>query len=237
MIPLWDNIPARRFPLAMWAFIALNTLVFLLEQTLKPAELERLFWLNGIVPAYTLRLIQEGSWPLLATEVVPLFTSMFLHGGWLHFLGNMWTLYLFGDNVEDRMGTARFAIFYLACGILAGVFHILAEPMSYVPAIGASGAISGVLGAYLLLYPYARVFTLVPIFIFPWLVELPAVIFIGFWYLTQVFEGVLAIAHEVAYQGVAWWAHIGGFLAGLTLTPFFVRRPHRPRFADEFRPW
>jgi membrane associated rhomboid family serine protease len=113
----------------------------------------------------------------------------------------------------------------------------MANPTSWVPTIGASGAISGVLAAYFLLYPYARVLTLIPIFIFPWFVELPAVLFIGLWYLTQVYEGVLAIAEGVAYSGVAWWAHVGGFLAGLTLAPLFVRRPHRRRYADEYAPW
>nr|BAL53805.1 rhomboid family protein [uncultured Planctomycetota bacterium] len=221
----------------MWALIAANTLVFFLEQTLTPRELEKLFRLCGIVPAATTTVLRDHVWALLPSELLRFITSLFLHGGWLHFLGNMWTLYLFGDNVEDRMGPVRFLLFYLLCGVLAGWIHVLAHPTSLVPTIGASGAIAGVLAAYLLLYPYATVITLIPLFIFPWFVELPAVVFIGLWYLTQVFEGTLALAVDVAYGGVAWWAHIGGFLAGLTLTPFFLRRPHRKPYPDEYAPW
>lgn len=162
---------------------------------------------------------------------------MFLHGGWLHFLSNMWVLYLFGDNVEDRMGPVRFLIFYLLCGLVAGWVHVLVNPTSQVPTFGASGAISGVMAAYLLLFPNAMVVTLIPIFIFPWFVPLPAVLFIALWYFTQLFEGVLSLLEEVAFSGVAWWARVCGFLAGLLLAPLFVRRPHRKRYADEYAPW
>jgi membrane associated rhomboid family serine protease len=237
MLPICDTIPSRRFPLAMWSLIGLNTVVFFLEQTLRPAELEKLFWLYGINPAYTTALIREGAWPELLQELYCFVTSMFLHGGWLHFLSNMWVLYLFGDNVEDRMGPVRFLLFYLVCGLVAGWVHVLFNPTSEVPTIGASGAISGVMAAYLLLFPNATVITLIPIFIFPWFVPLPAVLFIALWYFTQLFEGVLSLSEDVAFSGVAWWAHIGGFLAGLTLAPLFARRPHRKRYADEYAPW
>lgn len=237
MLPICDNIPARRFPLAMWSLVALHSVIFLLEQTLTPSQLEKLFFLCGVLPARTVQLTHAFDWKMLLSDGLTFITSIFLHGGWLHFLGNMWVLYLFGDNVEDRMGPIRFLLFYLICGVCAGWTHVLFYPTSQVPTIGASGAIAGVLGAYVLLYPHASVLTLIPVFIFPWFVELPAVVFIGLWYLTQVFAGVLALADEVAYSGVAWWAHVGGFLAGLILAPLFVRRPHRPRYADEYRPW
>lgn len=237
MLPICDNIPARRFPLAMWSLIALNTAIFFFEQTLMPAQLEKLFENCGINPALLTQALRNPQVAQLRGELLTFLTSLFLHGGWFHFLSNMWVLYLFGDNVEDSMGPVRFLLFYLLCGVLAGGTHVLVNPDSSVPVIGASGAISGVLAAYLMLYPYARVITLIPIFIFPWFVALPAWIFIGLWYVTQVFEGVLALAEEVAYTGVAWWAHVGGFLAGLALCPILVRQPHRNRYPDEYRPW
>jgi membrane associated rhomboid family serine protease len=148
---------------------------------------------------------------------------MFLHGGWSHIIFNMWALWIFGDNVEDRMGPLRFTLFYLTCGLIAGVVHVLTNPESTVPTVGASGAIAGVLGAYFLLFPQARLVVLVPILFIPLFFELPAVLYLLFWALMQLFSGTLALAGPTDVGGVAWWAHVGGFSAGLLLHRFFVR--------------
>ena len=146
---------------------------------------------------------------------------MFLHGGWLHFLGNMWFLKIFGSKVEDRMGHGRFLVFYLIVGVLASMFYIYSSPRSSMPVIGASGAIAGVMGAYYALFPRARILTFIPIFIIPWFIELPAVFFLGWWFLLQLFSGTVARVLPTAGGGVAWWAHIGGFIVGILLVPFF----------------
>jgi membrane associated rhomboid family serine protease len=162
-----------------------------------------------------------------------------LHGGWLHLIGNMWVLYLFGDNVEDRMGPARYLAFYLLCGLAASLTHYAINPGSTVPTIGASGAISGVLGAYLLLFPTARVITLVPVFIIPFFFEIPAVVYLGFWFVMQLFSGTLSLAGTESSEGVAWWAHVGGFVTGMALLPVFKksRKQYRHYYADEYWPW
>jgi membrane associated rhomboid family serine protease len=157
---------------------------------------------------------------------------MFIHGGWLHIIGNMWFLWIFGDNVEDRLGHLRFLIFYLLSGIGAALFYVLLKPGSVLPALGASGAISGVMGAYILLYPRARVLTLVPVFFLPLLVEIPAVFFVGVWFLFQFLAGTLSLATPRVEGGVAWWAHIGGFVLGMALLPLFTRSSR-----ESARPW
>ena len=161
---------------------------------------------------------------------------MFLHGGWLHIISNMWTLYIFGDNVEDRMGTMRYLIFYFICGLAAGLVHVFTNLNSTIPTVGASGAIAGVLGAYFLLYPNARVITLIPIFFFPLFVELPAITYLGIWILTQIFSGVLSLGLPEDVGGVAFWAHVGGFIAGVMLHWLFVksRRRFRALSPDEW---
>jgi membrane associated rhomboid family serine protease len=214
-----------------WTLIGLNVLFFLLLLS-SGAEAEAWVEELGVVPARLLRDV--GSW-----QAVTLFTSMFLHGGWAHLLGNMLALYIFGDNVEDRLGSGRYLLFYLICGLAAAAAHIALNPNSTLPTIGASGAISGVLAAYLLFFPSARVITLVFIFIFPWFVEIPAVIYLGLWFLSQLFNGALAVVSDMqTYGGVAWWAHIGGFVAGLALGPLLARRGYvRPRYVDEYYPW
>jgi membrane associated rhomboid family serine protease len=164
---------------------------------------------------------------------------MFLHGGWMHILGNMWTLWIFGDNVEDRMGPVRFVVFYLLCGLAAGIVHTLTNPNSTLPTVGASGAIAGVMGAYLFLFPKSRIIVLIPIFFFPFFFELPAVTYLGFWALSQVFSGTLALGDARDVGGVAWWAHVGGFITGIALQFFFVRsgaayrRPSRDEYEIE----
>jgi membrane associated rhomboid family serine protease len=187
---------------------------------------------QGIVPARF--LAAPGS-----AQAVTLFTSMFMHGGWLHLFSNMLALYIFGDNVEDRLGHFGYLAFYLFCGLAAGLIHIAFNSSSLLPTIGASGAISGVLGAYFILFPRARVITLVPLFILPWIIEIPALFYLGFWFVSQLFNGALAIAAGgQAFSGVAFWAHVGGFIAGIILVGLFARRrPARRTYLDEYRPW
>jgi membrane associated rhomboid family serine protease len=231
VIPLKDTIPSRSFPLVNWMLIALNVLAFFMLLSLG-REAEVWVAMLGVVPA---RLLQNPN----LLELSTVFTSMFLHGGWAHLIGNMLALYIFGDNVEDRLGSGRYLFFYLSCGLAAAIAHIGLNPDSPLPTIGASGAISGVLAAYLLFFSSARVITLIPIFIFPWFVEIPALIYIGFWFLSQLFSGLFSVVSGAqAYGGVAWWAHVGGFIAGLLLAPLLARRRYvRRRYIDEYYPW
>lgn len=221
MIPLRDTIRSRHVPVMTWLLLIANVVVFLFENALGDNTLNRFVYTFSIVPA---RLL-EGQ-PLF---FLSLFTSMFLHSGWFHLLSNMLTLYIFGDNVEDRMGAIPFLVFYLLGGLTAGLLQTFASLGSTVPILGASGAIAGILGAYMLLYPRARVVTLIFVFVFPWFVEIPAIYYLGFWFISQLFSGFASIG--AAAGGVAWWAHIGGFLFGLLLARFFLFRPspHSPR--------
>lgn len=231
MIPLQDTVRSRSLPMVTWGLIAANVLVFLLMISAGSGA-ERIALRFGVVPA---RLL-AGDHPLGWMTLV---TSMFLHGGWAHLFSNVLALYIFGDNVEDRLGSGRYLFLYLASGLAAGGVHILFNPTSTIPAIGASGAISGVLAAYLLFFPTARVITLVPLFFWPWFVEVPAVIYLGFWFLSQLLNGVLSIVVGAqALGGVAWWAHVGGFVAGLVLAPVLQRRRYiRRSYVDEYFPW
>jgi len=158
--------------------------------------------------------------------VFSIFSSMFIHAGWFHLISNMWILFIFADNVEDRMGSASFLLFYLLSGIAAALLQVFFFPDSAIPVVGASGAIAGVLGAYILLYPTARVVTLLPLLIFFTIVNIPAVLYLGFWFISQLFSGLASVGG--AGGGVAWWAHIGGFLIGLLLSPLFRHRPAPP---------
>ena len=201
MIPLRDDIPASRFPAATLAIIGLNALVFFQELRLGPG-LQDFLLSHGVIPA---RL-----------SVTPFFTSMFLHGGWLHLIGNMWTLWIFGDNVEDRLGRLRYIGLYLVGGLAAAILHVITNAGSPVPTLGASGAIAAVMGAYFRFYPFARVETLIPPFFFGPTFVLPAVLFLGWWFLLQFFNGTLSLGvRGEGFSGVAWWAHVGGFLFGL----------------------
>lgn len=231
MIPLKDTVQSRSFPFINWMLIGLNVLFFFILLS-SGAEAEARVEALGVVPARLLR--DPTSW-----QAVTLFTSMFMHGGWAHLLGNMLALYIFGDNVEDRLGSGRYLLFYFICGLVATAAHIAVSPNSSVPTIGASGAISGVLAAYLLFFPSARVITLVFLFIFPWFVEIPAVLYLGLWFLSQLFNGALAVVSDMqTFGGVAWWAHVGGFIAGLVLGPLLARRRYiRRRYVDEYYPW
>jgi membrane associated rhomboid family serine protease len=250
MIPLRDTIPSSRFPVVTLAIIGVNALVFLIEINMGPRALDGFFRLWGVVPAcYTSSRLP--SWQIMRlceaylpppTHYLTLLSSMFLHGGWMHIIGNMWSLWIFGDNVEDRMGRSGFLLFYLLSGLAAGAVHIVTNPASAVPTVGASGAIAGVMGAYLLLFPHATVVTLVPIFVFLQMVEIPAVLFLGFWFLSQLFSGTLALAASGTQAGgVAWWAHIGGFVMGfLWAVPLRRRLPvqyRRRRYYDDDNSW
>ncbi len=212
MIPIRDTVRSGTFPVINILLIAINVAAFLWELAQGPRLQESLF-LYGIVPARYTDPILSGRFSG-AEQWLPFLTSMFLHGGVLHILGNMWFLYIFGDNVEDRVGHFRYLLFYLLCGLLAGLAHLLTNIDSKVPTIGASGAISGVMGAYFLLYPRARILTLIPIIFFFQFIELPAFVFLGYWLLMQLFSASLARGDV---GGVAWWAHIGGFIAGMIL--------------------
>ncbi len=217
MFPLRDTIQTRSFPAINWLLIIGNVLVFvLIELPLRSGQLERLALTYGLVPA---NLLTGQPW-----AVVTVFTSMFLHVGWFHLISNMWALFIFGDNVEDRMGPGRYLLFYLLSGVAAALAQIAIDPYSRFPMLGASGAVAGVLGAYLILYPSARVSTLVLLFFLPWFVEIPAVIYLGFWFISQFFNGMLAL-DTGTMSGVAYWAHIGGFVFGLALVRTFIRRP------------
>jgi len=238
LLPLKDDIPSNRFPFMTYAIIAVNVIVFMFEATMGKEQLQAFFELVAVIPAEYTAFLRGEPVPLLKLLVAP-FASMFLHGGWMHLIGNMWFLYLFGDNVEDSMGHFRFLVFYLLSGIAATVAHIAVHPLSPIPIVGASGAISGVVGAYLVMFPTARVLTLVPIFFFiADVVVLPALVFIGLWFLFQFWSGLLSLA--VPHMGgVAWWAHIGGFIAGLVLAPIMreKRRPFRYRVRVYHRHW
>jgi membrane associated rhomboid family serine protease len=235
MIPLRDTVRSRTLPWMTWGLIALNLLIFLYESALPANQFEAFISIFGLVPA-RLSLSSLQIFPLLT-----LVTSMFLHGSWFHVISNMWFLFIFGDNVEDRMGPIRFLVFYLAAGVTAGLCQFLLFPGSRVPTVGASGAIAGVLGAYFLLYPRARVITLVFLFIIPWMIEIPALIYLGIWFLMQLSSGLLNLGQLGAgadLGGIAWWAHIGGFVFGLlTVRLFAAGRRYATWHADEYWPW
>lgn len=209
MIPFRDNIPSRSFPVLTVLIILVNVLVFFYELSLPPRQLNSLIVSYGVVPA---RFLEAGG-------LITLFTSMFLHAGWMHLIGNMWYLWIFGDNIEDRLGHGRYLLMYFLCGIAAGLLHLFFNAGSSLPSVGASGAIAGVLGAYLVTFPTARILTLLPIFVFWQVIELPAMLVLGFWFIVQLLSGTASVAmsSQTHGEGVAWWAHIGGFVAGMFL--------------------
>jgi membrane associated rhomboid family serine protease len=217
MIPLRDVIPSRTTPYITITIIVLNAAAWLFELSLPRDVLPVFLQVYGVVPA--------------DFHAPTLLTSMFLHGGWMHIIGNMWYLWIFGDNVEDRLGHGRFIVFYLLCGFIAAGGQILVAPTSPVPTIGASGAIAGVMGAYFILYPHSRVLTLVPLIIFWEIIELPAIFLLGFWFVMQIFSaGAIAVTTATAGGGVAFAAHVAGFLAGLGGVYVF----RKPKPADEW---
>ncbi|HUF00071.1 MAG TPA: rhomboid family intramembrane serine protease [Anaerolineales bacterium] len=215
MFPLYDTVRSRTFPLINLTLIAANILAFLYELRMDPAALKEFIFTWGLIPAH---FLSDPS-----TTWTTLFSSMFLHGGWFHIINNMWVLFIFGDNVEAGMGKIRYLIFYLLGGVAAGLLQTYVLPFSSVPMIGASGAVAGVLGAYLILFPYSRIASLVPILFIFTIVEIPAVLFLVFWFVSQLYSGWFAIQGG-GESGIAWWAHIGGFIFGLIMVFFFRNR-------------
>jgi len=232
MIPIRDDTPRFSKPYVTYFLIALNTLVFLYELTLPPRNLDGLMYLFGVVPTSVRAMLHgvEGINP--ATALVPILTSMFLHASWLHLIGNMWVLWIFGDNIEDYLGHFKYLVFYILAGIAASLAHIALNSHSRIPSVGASGAIAGIMGAYFVLYPRAKVLTLVPLIVFFTFWWLPAWIVLGYWILIQFVSGA---ATAIAYSnqtagGIAFWAHVGGFAAGILMIKLFPERAQRVRY-------
>lgn len=257
MIPLRDNIQPRTTPVVNYLLIATCGLAFLAQLADSTDGQDHLIEQLALIPARVFHpdtpiIIQEQvtvrgvfgperrviEHELAAPTISPWFTLLtciFLHGGWLHFLGNMWFLHIFGDNVEDRIGHFGYLIFYLGCGVAASLAHLMFNSTSTMPTIGASGAIAGVMGAYLWLYPHAQVLTLVPIFVFLQILVIPAPVFLVIWFLLQFFEGTFAITAGQA-GGVAWWAHVGGFAAGFIIAWLLGRIHHLSPPVEETLP-
>ncbi len=217
MFPIRDTQRSYSFPFVTIGLIALNVLAFLFELSLGPYLRDRFLSVYGLVP--------------YRATLITMFSSMFLHGGWMHLLGNVWFLWIFGDNVEDALGHGKYLVFYLLCGLAAAFTQIFFEPLSQVPTIGASGAIAGVMGAYMVKFPHSRILTLVFIFFFITTFEVPAVFMLAYWFLIQFFNGVGTIGTAGAWSGgVAWFAHVGGFLCGMALIFLMgTRRRYVPR--------
>ena len=226
MFPLYDTVRSRTFSLINLTLVLANVLAFLYELQMVPATLEQFIFTWGLIPA---RLISDpsGAWPNI-------FSSMFLHGGWFHIISNMWVLLIFGDNVEAGMGKIRYLVFYLLSGVAAGLLQTYVLPTSMVPMIGASGAVAGVLGAYLILFPRSRIASLVPILFIFTIIEIPAMLFLIFWFVLQLYSGLGAIQGG-GESGIAWWAHVGGFAFGVIMVFFFRRRtPYRIDYRRDY---
>jgi membrane associated rhomboid family serine protease len=230
MFPIRDTIRSRSFPIINWLLVAVNAVVFFIEVSMPEAKLNSFINTFALVPS-KLDLSNPFTW-------YPLVTHMFLHGGWMHVISNLWVLVIFGDNVEDRMGSFRYLIFYLFGGIAAGILQATLSFGSTVPSLGASGAIAAVMGAYFLFFPRSKVVTFIPLGFIPWFVDIPAILYLGFWFASQFFSGILSITGTGASGGIAWWAHIGGFLFGLVMGWFFTLGKRKPAWhKDEYYPW
>ena len=234
MIPLQDILPRKKPPVMTWLIILINVLVFFHELHLTPYQREIFFQTWGFIPARFFSntatlLINEPFYQKYLT----LITHLFIHGSWFHIIGNMWTLWIFGDNVEDRLGPFRFLVFYLVCGILASLFHGYVYPNSIIPVVGASGAISAVMGAYFVMYPFARIVVLFPLLFIPLIFEVPAFLFLIYWFFIQFYSGLFSLVVPGGVGGIAWFAHVGGFVSGMVLHKFFCRRSCR-FFPDEY---
>ena len=229
MIPLRDDQPRFSTPYVTYFLIGLNSVIFLFESALTPDSFKTLLYQLGMVPAnMTAFLSGAGRFGLVAV-LLPALTSMFLHGSWMHVIGNMWFLWIFGDNIEDHLGHFKYLVFYFASGLGAALAQVILNPHSRVPTVGASGAIAGVLGAYFVLYPKARVLIWFPIF---FLFYLPAWVTLGYWFAIQFLSGAATsiAAYSDTSGGVAFWAHVGGFVAGIVLIKILPERPRRYRY-------
>ena len=220
MIPIRDTIPSKNYPVVNNTIIGINVVLFLFEMS-QGANLDRFVYIYGLVPA-RYSMPQISSYFNTGQQLLSWLSFMFLHGGFWHLLGNMWFLYIFGDNVEDRLGPFRYLVFYLLCGITSGLSHLFFNLHSNMPTIGASGAIAGVMGAYLILYPHSKILTLIPIIFIPWFIEIPAFFFLGLWFFLQFLN---AAGSHGNIGGIAWWAHIGGFVFGIVLLKIFLALP------------
>jgi membrane associated rhomboid family serine protease len=220
MFPIRDTVQSKNYPVINNALIIINVLVFIFQLSMG-IGLDRFIFTYGLVPA-RYSLPETGLQFSLQQQAFSFLSFMFLHGGFLHLIGNMWFLYIFGDNVEDRLGHVRYLVFYILCGLMSGLFHLAVNWTSQVPTIGASGAIAGVMGAYILLYPRSKILTLIPIIIIPYFVEIPAVIFLGIWF---IFQFLGAASYSAEAGGIAWWAHVAGFVAGMALLKLFLVLP------------
>ena len=230
MLPIKDDQPTYSTPLVNWFLIAINIVIFLFEATLSPRAEEALAQTYGLVPQHLALFLAGSAGYRLAAVVVPFFTSMFLHANWGHVLANMWFLYIFGDNVEDYLGHFKYLVFYTLCGLCAAMTQVVFSPHSTVPMVGASGAIAGVLGAYFILYPRARVLT----WFFVFIVYIPAWLVLGEWFVVQFFQGAVTLSMAQAGRdmgGVAVWAHVGGFIAGVVMIKIFPQRARRDPYA------
>jgi membrane associated rhomboid family serine protease len=221
MIPLRDTQPSSSFPFVTVTLIALNVALFLYQISLDAWQLNNFIARYAVVPD--------------RFQATDLLTSMFLHGGWMHLIGNMWFLWIFGDNVEDVLGHGKYLVFYIACGIAAALVHALLNPYSRLPTVGASGAIAGVMGAYLVKFPHSRILTLVPIIIFFTTLEIPAFLMLLYWFFIQIFSGIGSVGYsQVSKGGVAWFAHVGGFVAGVVLV-YVLGTRERYRYRSDLR--
>jgi membrane associated rhomboid family serine protease len=236
MFPLRDDNPTTIAPVVTWALIAVNVAVFLYQVSLAADAAQVFVFQFGAIPSVVLGAKKLPDKFAAIPPAASVFTSMFLHGGWMHLVGNMWFLWIFGNNIEEAMGHVRYLAFYLICGIVASVAHIFTNPGSAIPSIGASGAIAGALGAYIMLYPRARVWTLIFLGFFVRLMYIPAGVILGFWILIQCINGSLMTGRQ-DMGGVAFWAHVGGFVAGVLLVGVFKKRDVRffnpPRYHAE----
>ena len=219
MLPIRDTIQSKNYPIITGILIASNILIYLLQLS-QGQKLNQFIVLYGLVPA-------RYSIPEIAAhfsfdqQTVAFVSFMFLHGGFWHLLGNMWSLYIFGNNVEDKLGHLSYLVFYILCGLVSGFTHLFLNWQSQIPTIGASGAIAGVMGAYFILYPHSRILTLIPVFFFPYFVEIPAYFFLGLWFILQFIHAV----GSTSQGGIAWWAHIGGFIFGIGFLKLFLMIP------------
>jgi membrane associated rhomboid family serine protease len=220
MFPIRDTISSKNYPVVNNTIIGINVVLFLFQMS-QGANLDRFVYIYGLVPA-RYSMPQIASYFTTGQQLLSWLSFMFLHGGFWHLLGNMWSLYIFGDNVEDRLGPFRYLVFYLLCGITSGLSHLLFNLHSNMPTIGASGAIAGVMGAYLILHPHSKILTLIPIIFIPWFIEIPAFFFLGFWFVLQFIN---AAGSHGNIGGIAWWAHIGGFVFGIVLLKIFLMLP------------
>jgi membrane associated rhomboid family serine protease len=222
LIPLRDTIPSRSFPIVNWLLILANISIFLYEVfVLDTQQAELMIFDFGLIPDKVRFDEIDNLRELRVTILRPFFTNMFLHGGWGHLISNMWILFIFGDNIEDRMGKVRYFLFYILCGLIASFAHFILHRNSAVPAIGASGAISGVMAAYMVMFPKSTIISLVPIIIIPLFIPIPALIYIGIWFFIQLWSGTASLMLSDSATGIAFWAHIGGFIGGLALYRFF----------------